>query len=85
MASRHVKSGMERRTGDAPNHSGTQMRIKKTGRIKKKSVRFFECAVYARLIGHLRYDIQILAFCALFIIYDVDLVFFLAEATHYEL
>ena len=54
-------------------------------RKRQKSVRFFECAVYARLIGHLRYDIQILAFCALFIIYDVDLVFFLAEATHYEL
>ena len=54
-------------------------------RKRQKSVRFFECAVYSRLIGHLRYDLQVLAFCAVFIIYDVDLVFFLAEVTHYEL
>jgi NADH:ubiquinone oxidoreductase subunit 3 (subunit A) len=44
-------------------------------------VRFFECAAYARLLGQLRYDLQVLALCAVFLLYDVDLVFFLAEAT----
>lgn len=56
----------------------------RSARKKLTSVKFFECAVYSRLIGHVRYDIQILAFAILFIIYDADLIFFLSEALMFE-
>jgi hypothetical protein len=49
-----------------------------------KSVRFFECAAYSRLVGHLRYNIQALSLLAVFIIYDVDLFFFIAEVVAFE-
>lgn len=49
-----------------------------------KSVRFFECAAYSRLVGHLRYNIQALSLLAVFIIYDVDLFFFIAEILTFD-
>lgn len=51
-------------------------------RRRVKASRFFECAVYSRLPGQLKYDTQALGPLVAFLIYDVDLVFFLAEATH---
>jgi len=53
-------------------------------RQRLRSTRFFECAAYSRLVGWLRYGTQGLALCAVFLIYDVDLVFFFAEATMFE-
>lgn len=49
-------------------------------RSRQKSIKFFECAVYSRLVGAIQYDIYVLSFCVLFILYDVDLIFFVAEA-----
>lgn len=49
-----------------------------------KSLRFFECAAYSRLVGHLRYNIQALSLLAVFIIYDVDLFFFIAEILTFD-
>jgi NADH:ubiquinone oxidoreductase subunit 3 (subunit A) len=54
-------------------------------RQRLRNVRFFECAAVPRLVGTLRYNIQGLAFCGLFLIYDVDLVFFFAEGLMYEM
>ncbi len=53
-------------------------------RRRLRSTRFFECAAYSRLIGWLRYGTQGLALCAVFLIYDVDLIFFFAEVTTFE-
>jgi NADH:ubiquinone oxidoreductase subunit 3 (subunit A) len=50
-------------------------------RKRLRAVRFFECAAYARLAGRLRYGLQVLSLCAVFVLYDLDLVFFFAEAT----
>ncbi len=49
-----------------------------------KSIRFFECAAYSRLVGHLRYNLQALSLLAVFIIYDVDLFFFIAEVLTFD-
>ena len=54
-------------------------------RKKFKGARYFECAVYPRLVGKLTYDIQILSFVLLFIIYDVDLLMFYSEVISFEL
>jgi len=56
----------------------------KTTRKRFKSVKFFECAVYSRLVNAIQYDIYVLSFCVLFILYDVDLIFFFAEAISYD-
>ncbi len=56
----------------------------KTTRKRFKSVKFFECAVYSRLLNSIQYDIYVLSFCVLFILYDVDLIFFVAEAVCFE-
>lgn len=53
-------------------------------RAHPKTLRFFECAAYSRLIGHLRYNLQALSLLAVFIIYDVDLFFFIAEIVAFE-
>lgn len=47
-------------------------------------VRFFECAALPRLVGRVRYTLPSLALCVLFVLYDVDLIFFLAETTAFE-
>ena len=49
-----------------------------------KSLRFFECAAYSRLVGHLRYNIQALSLLAVFIIYDIDLFFFITEVLTFD-
>jgi NADH:ubiquinone oxidoreductase subunit 3 (subunit A) len=49
-----------------------------------KSIRFFECASFSRLIGQLHYDLPILALSVLFLLYDIDLVFFFAEAANWS-
>ena len=49
-------------------------------RKKRKSIKFFECSVYSRLINYYQYDIHCFIFCILFILYDVDLIFFFSEA-----
>lgn len=46
----------------------------------RKNARFFECAARPRLLSFFTYEIPFLAFCALFILYDADLLFFLPEA-----
>jgi NADH:ubiquinone oxidoreductase subunit 3 (subunit A) len=56
----------------------------KTTRKRFKSVKFFECAVYSRLINSIQYDIFVLSLCILFILYDVDLIFFFPEAVNYD-
>lgn len=48
------------------------------------STRFFECAAYSRLVGWLRYGSQAIGLTALFLLYDVDLVFFLSETLNFE-
>ena len=53
-------------------------------RAHPKTLRFFECAAYSRLVGHLRYNLQALSLLAVFIIYDVDLFFFIAEVVTFE-
>lgn len=45
----------------------------------RKNSRFFECAARPRLLSFFTYEIPMLAFCALFILYDADLIFFLPE------
>lgn len=52
-------------------------------RNRLRSARFFECAAYPRLTGWLRFSTQGLAFCGLFLLYDLDLVFFFSEATEH--
>jgi NADH:ubiquinone oxidoreductase subunit 3 (subunit A) len=56
----------------------------KTSRRRLKSVKFFECAAYPRLLNAMQYDIFVLSFCILFILYDVDLIFFFTEAVCVE-
>jgi NADH:ubiquinone oxidoreductase subunit 3 (subunit A) len=51
---------------------------------KKKSIKFFECSVYSRLINYYHYDIHCLIFCILFILYDVDLIFFFSEIIFFD-
>jgi NADH:ubiquinone oxidoreductase subunit 3 (subunit A) len=50
----------------------------------RKNVRFFECAARPRLLSFFSYEIPFLAFCALFILYDADLLFFLPEVVSGE-
>lgn len=47
---------------------------------KKKSVKFFECAAYVRRLNFFQFDIHYIIFCVIFIIYDIDLIFFLSES-----
>ena len=47
---------------------------------KKKSVKFFECASYSRRFSVFQFDIHYIIFCVIFIVYDVDLVFFISES-----
>lgn len=51
-------------------------------RKRVKTTRLFECAVYSRLNSQLRYSVQALGLLAAFVIYDVDLIFFLPEVCH---
>lgn len=51
---------------------------------KKKSIKFFECSAYSRLINYYQYDIHCFIFCILFILYDVDLIFFFSESVFIE-
>lgn len=51
----------------------------RAARKRFKGVRFFECAAYPRLLGRLRYDLQALSLAVVFLIYDVDLLFFFSE------
>ena len=52
----------------------------KTTRRRTTGVKFFECATHSRLINAAQYDIFIVALCVLFVLYDIDLVFFFTEA-----
>lgn len=53
-------------------------------RKKAKGARYFECAVYPRLVGRLKYDLQVLSFVLIFVLYDVDLVFFYSEILTFD-
>lgn len=66
------------RSGLASRHL---LALLKATRARHKSVKFFECASYARLLNTVQYDVFVLSFCVLFILYDVDLIFFFTEAT----
>lgn len=46
---------------------------------KLKNTKYFECATYSQKTIYLRYDIQVLSLATMFIIYDVDLLFFISE------
>lgn len=46
--------------------------------------RFFECATYSRLGSRLSYNMQTFSICMAFLLYDLDLFFFLPEAVHFE-
>jgi hypothetical protein len=48
-------------------------------RLRLRGTRFFECAAYPRLQGVVRYQTQALALCGVFLIYDLDLLFFFPE------
>lgn len=54
-------------------------------RKKLKGSRYFECATQPRLIGRLTYDIQVLSFILIFIVYDVDLIIFFSEIVAYDI
>jgi len=56
----------------------------RAARKRFKNVRFFECGVYSRLLGALRYDLQALSFTVMFVLYDVDLFFFFSEVLFSE-
>lgn len=46
----------------------------------RKGARFFECGARPRLLSFFSYEIPMLTFCGLFVLYDADLFFFLPEA-----
>lgn len=52
--------------------------------MRHRSTRFFECAAYARLLSSFRYGTQALGLAVLFLLYDVDLIFFMSEVLFYE-
>lgn len=56
----------------------------KNARKRFKGSRFFECATHPRLLGKLKYDLQVFSFIIVFIVYDVDLLFFLSEAVYFD-
>lgn len=50
--------------------------------------RFYECATYSRLNGLVKYQISFFSIVVAYIVYDIDLVFFVAEVVmvpHYGL
>lgn len=55
-----------------------------TSRNHLSAYRFFECATYSRLGGRLSYNMQTFSVCMAFLLYDLDLFFFLPEAAHLE-
>jgi len=57
-----------------------------TGGVRNNTTafRFFECATYSRLGSQLHYNVQVFSICLAFLLYDVDLFFFLAEAVHLD-
>lgn len=48
-------------------------------RRRSRNVQFFECAAYGRLASHFKYEIPGLSVCLLFLLYDLDLCFFIVE------
>ena len=52
-------------------------------RLRLQGVQFFECAAAPRLTGEVRYSTPVLLLIAVFLLYDLDLVFFLAEVLAY--
>lgn len=55
-----------------------------TTRNSLSAYRFFECATYSRLGSRLNYNVQTFSICMAFLLYDLDLFFFLPEASHLE-
>lgn len=51
-------------------------------RDNKIGLRFYECTASSRGTPYINYDLFVVAFCVLFLIYDVDLIFFLSEVTY---
>ncbi len=52
-----------------------------SARRRYKTLRFFECAAYARQLSNLQLDLPVLALAVLYVIYDVDVLFFFIETT----
>jgi NADH:ubiquinone oxidoreductase subunit 3 (subunit A) len=50
-------------------------------RRRPKSIKFFECATYSRAGGRISYDLSTISLALVFILYDLDLIFFFSEAT----
>ena len=59
----------------------TKIFLNKAGSIRSKlsSFRFYECATYSRLTSMVVYGSQFFSIFLAFLIYDVDLIFILAE------
>lgn len=53
----------------------------KTQKNSRRGGKFYECSVRPRLLTKVQYNLPILGFCILFIIYDVDLIFFMPMVT----
>lgn len=53
-------------------------------RLRLRGVRFFECASYPRRQEGLRYQSQVTPLMAVFLIYDLDLIFFFADVLVFE-
>jgi hypothetical protein len=48
-------------------------------RSRSRGIRFFECSAITRQLGLLRYSNVSTGLCVLFVLYDLDLLFFFAE------
>lgn len=50
----------------------------KNAKKRYKGTRFFECATFPRLLGKVKYELHTLTFIVAFVVYDVDLLFFIS-------
>ena len=54
-------------------------------RNKQLTTKFYECSTYSKLSGNFSYNIYSISTCVIFIVYDVDVVFFVPEITNISL
>ena len=50
-------------------------------RIKTITTKLYECSTYSKLTTKYSYNIYTLSSCIMFLVYDVDLIFFFSETT----
>lgn len=51
---------------------------------KRINLKFFECSSFSKSISYFQYDLHCFIFCFLFILYDVDMVFFISETIFFN-